>query len=110
MTTVNGIRKVGLTWGDFGLNCLHETASHFPKVKVMLVPLDMLAAGDTAVVAEVHGACVERLAEMGLRAGCRLQMLQPGAPCLLQVENCKLCLRGTDCTQVLVQLVPSSAA
>jgi Fe2+ transport system protein FeoA len=48
---------------------------------------------------------VGRLAELGLRQGCRLQMLQPGAPCLLQVDNCRLCLRGSDCTQVLVRPV-----
>jgi hypothetical protein len=40
-----------------------------------------------------------------LRQGCRLQVLQPGAPCLLQVDNCRLCLRGSDCTQVLVRPV-----
>ena len=73
----------------------------------MLVPLDLLNVGEVAEVAEVCGeaATVGRLAELGLRQGCRLQMLQPGAPCLLQVDNCRLCLRGSDCTQVLVRPV-----
>ena len=73
----------------------------------MLLPLDMLNAGEWADVAEVSGepALVSRLAELGLRQGCRLQVLQPGSPCLLQVDQCKLCLRGNDCTQVLVRPV-----
>jgi Fe2+ transport system protein FeoA len=73
----------------------------------MLLPLDMLSAGEFAEVAEVCGeaATIGRLAELGLRQGCRLQVLQPGAPCLLQVDNCRLCLRGSDCTQVLVRPV-----
>lgn len=73
----------------------------------MLVPLDMLSAGEWADVAEVQGddSWVGRLAELGLRQGCRLQMIQTGSPCLLQVANCKLCLRSSDCTQILVRPV-----
>ena len=73
----------------------------------MLLPLDMVAAGEWAEIAEVTGdpAWVGRLAELGIRQGCRLQVLQPGSPCLLQVADCKLCLRGDDCTQILVRPV-----
>jgi ferrous iron transport protein A len=73
----------------------------------MLLPLDMLNAGEWADVAEVSGepALIVRLAELGVREGCRLQVLQPGSPCLLQVDQCKLCLRGNECTQILVRLV-----
>ena len=75
----------------------------------MLLPLDMLQAGEWAEVAEVSGepAWVGRLGELGVREGCRLQVLQPGSPCLLQVADCKLCLRGSDCTQILVRPVPA---
>ena len=78
----------------------------------MLLSLDMLIAGEMAEVAEVCGeaATIGRLAELGLRQGCRLQMLQPGAPCLLKVDNCRLCLRGSDCTQVFVRPVSAPAA
>jgi ferrous iron transport protein A len=70
----------------------------------MLLPLDLLSAGEVAEVAEVCGeaATVGRLAELGLRQGCRLQMLQ--------VDNCRLCLRGSDCTQVFVRPVSVPAA
>lgn len=77
----------------------------------MLLPLDMLGVGEHAEVAEIYGEAmtVGRLAELGLRQGCRLQVLQPGAPCLLQVDNCRLCLRGSDCTQVFVRPVSAPA-
>ena len=73
----------------------------------MLLPLDMLRAGEWADVEEVSGepAWVGRLAELGLRHGCRLQVLQPGSPCLLQVADCKLCLRGAESANILVRPV-----
>ena len=74
----------------------------------MLMPLDVLRSGEWADVAEVSPATrawVGRLAELGIRQGCRLQVLQPGSPCLLQVADCKLCLRGDDGAQILVRPV-----
>ena len=58
-------------------------------------------------VAEVTGepTLVGRLAEMGVRAGCRLQMLQSGCPCMFQVGGCRLSLRGECCMQILVRPV-----
>ncbi len=71
----------------------------------MLLPLDMMRAGEHAEVAEVAGdpAWVGRLAELGLREGARLCVVQPGTPCLLQVANGRLCLRGSECSQILVR-------
>ena len=73
----------------------------------MMLPLDMLAAGEWADVSEVSGApeWVGRLADLGIRQGCRLQVLQPGSPCLLQVDQCKLCLRGSEMSQIFVRPV-----
>jgi Fe2+ transport system protein FeoA len=72
-----------------------------------LLPLELLGSGDWADVAEVSGepSWVCRMAEMGVRAGCRLQVLQPGSPCLLQVGGCRLCLRSECAAQILVRLV-----
>jgi Fe2+ transport system protein FeoA len=72
----------------------------------------MIDAGEWAEVAEVSGeaAWVGRLAELGIREGCRLQVLQSGSPCLLQVANCRLCLRPADCAQILVQPVARDSA
>jgi ferrous iron transport protein A len=73
----------------------------------MLMPLDMLRAGEWAEVHEVSGqdAWVSRLAELGIRQGCRVQVVQPGATCLLDVGGCKLCLRSGECSQILVRPV-----
>jgi Fe2+ transport system protein FeoA len=70
-----------------------------------LLPLDCLQTGEWADVAEVAGepSWVCRMAELGLRTGCRVQMLQPGTPCLLKVSGCRLCLRSDDLSQVLVR-------
>ena len=70
----------------------------------MLLPLDVLQPGEWADVAVVSGdpSWVGRLAELGIREGCRLQVLQPGSPCLLQVANCRLCVRSDDTAQILV--------
>jgi ferrous iron transport protein A len=72
------------------------------------LPLDLLRPGEWADVTDVGGdeSWVCRMAELGLRAGCRVQMLQSGTPCLLQVAGCKLCLRGCDSSQILVRPLP----
>jgi Fe2+ transport system protein FeoA len=66
----------------------------------------MLRAGEFGRVEEITGetAWVRRLAEMGLREGCKLQVLQPGSTCLLNVDGCRLCIRGHESSQILVQI------
>ena len=78
----------------------------------MLMPLDMLGAGEVGEIEEVSGqaAWVGRLAELGLRQGCRVRVVQPGSPCLLDVGGCKLCLRSGECSQILVRPVPGNAS
>jgi Fe2+ transport system protein FeoA len=72
-----------------------------------LLPLEFLRPGEWADVAEVTGepGLVGRLAELGLRTGCRLLLLQPGWPCLLQIGGSRLSLRGEEGTQILVRPV-----
>ena len=47
-----------------------------------LLPLELLRSGEWADVADVCGdpSWVCRMAELGVRQGCRLQMLQGGSP------------------------------
>lgn len=73
----------------------------------MLLPLDMLATGEWGEIAEIGGepGWVGRLAELGLREGCKIRVLQAGSPCLLQVADCRLCVRGCECSQILVRPV-----
>lgn len=77
-----------------------------------LLPLEMLQAGEWADVEDVSGEpeWVGRMAELGVRNGCRLQVLQPGSPCLLQVGGCRLCLRGECLMQILVRPLTAAAA
>ncbi len=72
-----------------------------------ILPLELLGRDAWADVAEVNGEhhWVSRLAELGLRTGCRLRMLQPGSPCLLQIGECRVCLRGAVSGQILVRPV-----
>lgn len=70
-----------------------------------LLPLELLRTGEWADVAEVSGdpGWVGRMAELGLRTGSRLQVVQQGSPCLLNVGGCRLCLRGDACSRILVR-------
>jgi ferrous iron transport protein A len=72
-----------------------------------LLPLELLNTGESGDIADVCGEphWVSRLAELGLRAGCRLRVLQAGSPCLLEVGECRLSLRGECCMQILVRPV-----
>jgi ferrous iron transport protein A len=72
-----------------------------------LLPLEYLRPGEWAEVAEVTGepGWVGRLAELGLRTGCRLLLLQPGWPCLLQIGGSRLSLRGAVGMRILVRPV-----
>jgi ferrous iron transport protein A len=77
-----------------------------------LLPLEMLQAGQWADVEDVSGEpeWVGRMAELGVRNGCRLQVLQPGSPCMLQVGGCRLCLRGECLMQILVRPLTTAPA
>ena len=76
-----------------------------------LLPLELLNTGDWADVADVSGepGWVSRLAELGVRIGCRLHVLQAGSPCLLQVGESRLSVRGDLAMQILVRPVMAAA-
>lgn len=71
-----------------------------------LLPLDCLRSGEWAEVADVTGepSWVSRMAELGIRTGSRIHCLRAGSPCLLQVGECQLCLRGDTGSQILVRV------
>jgi Fe2+ transport system protein FeoA len=72
-----------------------------------LLPLELLRPGEWAEVADVSGepTWIGRLAELGVRVGCRLCLLSGGCPCLLQVGGCRLSLRGEEALRILVRPV-----
>ena len=72
-----------------------------------ILPLEFLNSGEWADIADVTGEphWVTRLAELGVRAGTRLHVLQAGSPCLLQVGESRLSLRADWATQIFVRPV-----
>ena len=72
-----------------------------------LIPLELLGPGEWGEVHDVTGepAWVGRLAELGIRHGSHVQVVQPGSPCLLNVGGCRLSLRGECACQVFVRPV-----
>ena len=93
----------------FSLNNCHRLAQGLTAVfQEAPLPVELLGSGEWGDVAEVTGepGWVGRLAELGVRAGSRLRMLQPGSPCLLEVGPCRLSLRAELATQILVRPVP----
>jgi ferrous iron transport protein A len=71
-----------------------------------LVPLELLAAGETGRVCQLEGAHdhVVRLEEMGLRTGVEVRMLRPGLPCLVAIDNQRITFRGEDVVSILVEV------
>ena len=63
----------------------------------VLMPLEQLRPGEWADVAEVSGEAswVCRMAELGVRAGCRICLLQPGSPTQSSPPDCFVLKIGT---------------
>lgn len=76
------------------------------------LPLEFLRRNETGVVACVDGdnAMTHRLAEMGLREGTSVRMLQPGRPCIVDIDGCRLTFRLDDSAMVLVDVCQPTTA
>jgi Fe2+ transport system protein FeoA len=75
-----------------------------------LLPLELLHPGAWGEVCDVAGepGWVARLAELGVRIGCRLQVLQSGPSCLIRCGGSRLSLRCDDSVQVIVRPLAES--
>lgn len=73
------------------------------------VPLRAMMAGQSGRVARLTGSddLVHRLRELGLRVGARIQMIQPGNPCIIRLDGQKFGFRADGAARVLVR--PSKA-
>jgi Fe2+ transport system protein FeoA len=69
------------------------------------LPMEMLHNGESGEIADICGEStwVHRLAELGVRAGCQICVLQGGSPCLVQIGGVRICLRSDDATHILVR-------
>jgi ferrous iron transport protein A len=76
------------------------------KTKSDLVPLCRLRAGQCGCIGQVVGACdvVQRLKEMGLYDGARVQMVRPGSPCIIRLQGQRLGFRMDDCAHVMINV------
>ncbi len=70
-----------------------------------LIPLNLLATGQTGQISEVMGCPdeVHRLQEIGLRGGTQIEMVRSGSPCIIRLGGQKLCLRADELTNILVR-------
>ncbi|MBW3540964.1 MAG: ferrous iron transport protein A [Planctomycetes bacterium] len=73
-----------------------------------IVPLEDLYAGEGGRIVEIDGAeaAVQRLAEMGLRAGVAVRVLKTGSPAILGLDDQRLSFRPEAGTTVLVEVLP----
>ena len=62
-------------------------------------PSPPIPMSDTAAPSRLN----KRMAELGLCAGCRLQMVRGGCPCLFQLGGTRLSLRGEDVMRIMVR-------
>jgi Fe2+ transport system protein FeoA len=71
------------------------------------LPLELLQNGESAEITEVCGEStwVHRLAELGIRPGCRLCVLQAGSPCLVLIGGVRISLRSDLAGRILVRPV-----
>jgi ferrous iron transport protein A len=71
-----------------------------------IVPLESLRPGERGRILEIDGLehLVHRLAEMGLREGAVVTMLQTGSPCILDLNQHRLSFRVDDSASVLVEI------
>ncbi|MFQ3594132.1 MAG: FeoA family protein [Gemmataceae bacterium] len=74
-----------------------------------LLPLELLRPGQRGEVCDIAGdpSWIARLAELGIRIGCRLRLVQCGSTCMFQCEGgTRLSLRGDENFQILVRPLP----
>ena len=70
------------------------------------VPVHVLRRGEIARVAQLIGQReqVHRLEELGFRKGTRVEMLQPGSPCIVRLGDHRICFRDNESLSILVAL------
>jgi Fe2+ transport system protein FeoA len=75
------------------------------------VPLRSLRAGQAGRVCRLTGNddLVHRLRELGLRVGARVQMIQPGNPCIIRLDGQKFGFRADGAARVLVRTASLTA-
>ncbi len=65
------------------------------RADASLIDLSQLPAGRCAEIVEISGSPsgVARLQELGFQSGRTVQMIRPGATCIVKLDQCKMCFR-----------------
>lgn len=73
-----------------------------------IVPLELLQPNEIGRIVEIAAAddWKHRLAELGLREGVMVKMVQPGEPCLIAVDGHRFSFRCDPATIILVETGP----
>ena len=70
-----------------------------------LIPLRLLAVGQRAEIQAVVGLPdqTRRLHELGFRQGVHVQVLQSGSPCIVRLDQSKICFRDSEASSIFVR-------
>ena len=70
-----------------------------------LIPLGMLPVGHRAEICTISGLSehTRRLQELGFREGVEVEVLRSGNPCIVRLDNSRLCVREGDVSSILVR-------
>ena len=71
-----------------------------------VVPLEFLSVGERGRICDLNGnrGLVDRLAEMGLRQGVEIHMIQTGSPCIVAFDNHRFSFRCDETASILVEV------
>lgn len=75
-----------------------------------IIPLLHLAAGTSGEIDQLIGLPhdVQRLEELGLRSGAKVEMVRGGNPCIIRLAETKLCFRPGEALGVMVRVAKVS--
>jgi len=65
------------------------------RLDASYMDLSQLPAGRRGEIVEISGSPsgVARLQELGFQSGRTIQMIRPGATCIVKLDQCKMCVR-----------------
>lgn len=68
------------------------------------VPIQCMAKNCEGVIVKLDGEklAVHRLEEMGICSGCHIKIICAGEPCLLKINDRKICLRTENLNNIYV--------
>ncbi len=71
-----------------------------------VIPLEFLSVGERGRIYNLDGdrGLVDRLAEMGIRQGVEIHIVQTGSPCIVAFDNHRFSFRGDEAASILVEV------